>query len=167
MAESSFFNNPIPTATVPNTTLIAGPGGASAPYGGVVGQFIRKLSSTVYDSIWDYITIPDVVRRQTVAPTSGVLTIDYSLGEYVNVTLSANVTSLVIINWPAAGKHGKLTLEINQGGSFTWTNWGGAKFAGGSAPSITTGSGKTDIVVLHTANGGATVFASVAGQNYI
>lgn len=166
VSESSFFSGTIPTANVPNTTAISGPGGAGIVSGGVVGQFLRKVSSTVYDTIWAYISIPDVVRSQTVAPVAGVLAIDYSAGEYVYVNLTATVTNFSVYNWPAAGKHGKLTLEIKNSGAFNFTNWGGAKWAAGSAPTITSGANKVDIVVLHTANGGSTFYGSVAGQNY-
>jgi hypothetical protein len=165
-SESSFFSGPVPTASIPNTTAIVGPGGSAAPQGGSAGQFIKKLSSTIYDTLWSFISIPDVVRSQTVAPVSGVVTIDYTQGEYVYVNVTANVTSLVILNWPVSGKHGKLTLEIKNTGAFTWGNWAGAKWAAGSAPAITSGANKVDIIVLHTANGGSSVYGSVAGQNY-
>lgn len=165
-SESSFFSTPVPAATIPNTTIVTGPGGANAPTGGLVGQVLKKLSSSFYDNVWSYLQIPDVVRVQSVSPgTGGVLAIDYSQGEYVQVNLNQSVTSFSIINWPASGKHGKLTLEIINGGAFSFSTWGGVKWSGGIAPTLTSGAGKVDHIVLWTTNGGAAIYGSVVGQN--
>ncbi len=96
---------------------------------------------------------------------SGALVIDYSLGKHVVLTLTGNVTSLTVSNWPAATTIARLTLEILNGGSFTIQSWPGVLWPDGVAPTQTP-NGK-DMIILTTVNAGARTFGHLVGLNYL
>ena len=99
--------------------------------------------------------------RSAPAISGGTLTLDLESGNVFEVTRDANITTLAISNWPAAGKAGSLTLILKATGSFT-VSWPAAvKWAGGTAPALTDGG--TDVVVLATVDGGTTVYGFAAG----
>ncbi|HEX8030682.1 MAG TPA: hypothetical protein VF491_19555, partial [Vicinamibacterales bacterium] len=54
---------------------------------------------------------------QTVATGPNVV-IDYAKGTYQQLILSANVSSVTIINWPPVGKTGRLILQVTNTGNF-------------------------------------------------
>jgi len=98
---------------------------------------------------------------------SGVLTIDYSGGATVIATLTQNVTSIVVNNWPVSGDVGKLNLGLLQDGTGGRTvaypaAW---RWPNNSAPSVTSTLNKIDWLVAVTTDAGATVFAFNGGQN--
>jgi hypothetical protein len=95
---------------------------------------------------------------QTVSSTGGVLTIDYTLGENCLLTMTENITSMVINNWPG-GTLGKITLFITNP-SWAISNWAGALWPGGTAPTV----GTKDVYVL--ANNTAIIYGAVVGQSY-
>src|SRR6185312_11342712 len=78
---------------------------------------------------------------QTVA-TGANVTIDYSKGTFQQLILSADVTSLNVINWPPTGKTGRLILQITNTGNFSIAGWQNTEWTGGVAPTITQGAGK-------------------------
>jgi hypothetical protein len=102
---------------------------------------------------------------QTVA-TGANVTIDYAKGTFQQLILSADVTSLDVINWPSTGKTGRLILQVLNTGSFTISGWQNTEWVGGVAPTITQGAGKKDIVVLTTGSGGTEIFGNIVGQDY-
>jgi hypothetical protein len=102
---------------------------------------------------------------QTVA-TGANVTIDYSKGTFQQLILSADVTSLTVINWPPTGKTGRLILQITNTGNFSIAGWQNTEWTGGVAPTITQGAGKKDIVVLTTGSAGTEVFGNIVGQDY-
>lgn len=64
------------------------------------------------------------IDRSTVTAlsiASGVVTVDCSLGDYFTLTMSANVTSLVFTNLPAAGYAASLAILITQGAGTAYT----------------------------------------------
>lgn len=97
--------------------------------------------------------------------SSGTLTLDCSSGNVFNVSLGANVTTLSFSNVPSTGTAYGLTLSLSITGSFTVTWPSSVKWPGGTAPTLTTTSGKTDTFVLFTYDGGTTWWAFTAGQN--
>ena len=97
---------------------------------------------------------------------TGSVTLDRSNGEVQRVQLTGNVT-LSVTNWPAAGQMGRLVLEMQNTGAYNITAWpSGTIWPGGVAPTITSGSGKKDIIILMSFDGGTTIYGSAAGQNY-
>jgi hypothetical protein len=102
----------------------------------------------------NYIT---TVPANITAATTTVL--DFSTGNILKVSLGANITTLSVTNATA----GTYLLEIIQGGTYTVAFPAAWKWSGGSAPTITATSGKTDIITI--VYDGTTYFAS-AVQNF-
>lgn len=98
------------------------------------------------------------VARQVVTLTSvaGVLTIDLSRGEYFQVTLTENITSVVVTGAPA-GFGASFMLWITQHASSAKSFAMPAAFDwdGGTIGAISTALGKTDILAGSTRNGGS------------
>lgn len=99
------------------------------------------------------------VTEQTVGSSLGILTIDYSLGSYVNVALTENITSIVINNAPANGAVGSLRIKFTQGAGAYTIAWTGYKFA--KTPSHSTTTGAIDFVDLWTDDGGTTWYCAM------
>lgn len=105
-----------------------------------------------------------VVSRQAV--TAGAsLSIDMRLGWFVSLSLGATVTSFAVTNCPAAGSLGKLTLEVANTGAYNITAWPGTViWPSGTAPTVTSGSGKKDTYLLTTLDGGTTWRGYIVAQ---
>ena len=105
--------------------------------------------------------------RQAITASSATLSINQTAGENVVLTLSATVTSFTVTGWPASGTTGKLRLVIASTGAYNISVWPtGTIWPGGTPPTITSGSGKKDIILLMTDDGGTTIYGSVVGQDY-
>jgi hypothetical protein len=101
---------------------------------------------------------------QNVTANGTALSINANLGWYINLTLSASVTSVAFTNLPPAGALTKITLEITSGGSYTIAGWPGTtRWVGGSAPTITH-SGK-DTLLLTTIDGGTNWRGYIVAQS--
>lgn len=93
---------------------------------------------------------------QEVSTSGSSLTIDYSLGSCVFLSLGHTITSLSVTNWPASGLRGNLVLEIVNAGAFTISDYPAGSLAqDGVVPTIGSGAGKKSTVVLRTIDGGA------------
>jgi len=105
--------------------------------------------------------------RSAQSITAGALTVNLALGTLFAVTLSSNMSTLTISNVPAAGSVGQFSLVITaNGSSFTWTWPTTFKWAGGSAPTLSTGNNKKDVLSFITDDGGSTWLGFVGGQNF-
>ena len=86
-----------------------------------------------------------------VTSSSGTLTLDASVGGFFTVALSENITTWTISNLPA-GRATVITVRFTQDSTdrtvVSTINSTAAKTAGGSGWTITTGSGKIDIVTV-------------------
>lgn len=105
---------------------------------------------------------------QTVASVAGVLTIDRSMGEIVEVALDENISSVVVSNWPSTGFRGKIELKATQtgGGGFTVEGLPVTEWSGGNVWVMTSTPGIMDRVIMTSDNGGGTVLGDIVGQNY-
>ena len=94
-------------------------------------------------------------------------TIDLTDGNVHNVTLTANCT-FTFSNPPASGTSGSFTLFLNQDGTGSRTaTWpGSVKWAGGTAPTLTTTASRTDILVFTTIDAGTIWYGAVSGQDF-
>jgi hypothetical protein len=98
--------------------------------------------------------------------STGTHNVDRSVGEVQRLSLTGN-TTLTVSNWPASGLFGRLVLEIQNTGAFNITTWPtGTIWPGGTVPTITPGSGKKDVIILMSFDGGTTIYGSAAGQNF-
>ena len=90
------------------------------------------------------------------------LTLDAHDGNNFSVTTAANITSFVVSNLPASGTAFFFTLKVTYGGSHSIT-WGSAvKWAGGTAPTLSTSG--TDIFSFYTIDSGTTIYGFTSGQ---
>lgn len=107
------------------------------------------------------------VENASASSSSGTLTLDYTNGPSFTTTLTENVTTLTINNWPASGTEGKITLYVNQDatGGRTFA-WGSIIWAGGTAPTVTSAASSKDVFVLTTIDGGTTIYGYTGGQAF-
>jgi hypothetical protein len=100
--------------------------------------------------------------------SAGVLTLDCSLSNTFAVSLNAAITSFTVSNIPTSGSYYEFNLEFTADGTaraVTWTFSSVAvKWPGGTAPTLTSTSGKKDTFVFYTYDAG-TWLGFVAGQN--
>lgn len=108
--------------------------------------------------------------KQTVASSAGVLTIDIRKGLDVVTTLTENITTVHINNWPRDGVNAQCVLTVIYGGSFSISGsaWGSPVFwaNGNVAPTSTAVLNDWDRYVFSCDDGGDTRHADVVGQSY-
>lgn len=75
--------------------------------------------------------------------SSGTLTLNFTATQVFTVTTTENISTITVSN-PVAGQ--KVTIIFTQGASHTIAFPAGWKWAGGTAPTFTTGAGAIDIV---------------------
>lgn len=90
---------------------------------------------------------------------SGAVTLDYTNGSYQYATLTGNVTSLTINNFPASGSGGWMTLELIQDGTGSRTLALGSayKTPSGDGVSLTTAASARDKLYLQTRDVGTII----------
>lgn len=104
----------------------------------------------------------------TPAISSGVLTLDLVGGkvEVFTVALNAAITSIVIQNIPST-RACVFNLRLVADGTARAVTWGSAiKWAGGTAPTLTSTNTKVDSFVFITVDSGTSWIGSTQGQNY-
>lgn len=107
-------------------------------------------------------------RETSTAPTisSGTLTLDLSGSNFFAVSLNAAITTLTISNTPASSA-ASFTLELTADGTARAVTWGAAiKWSGGTAPTLTSTSGKKDVFAFYSNDGGTTWQGFIGGQNF-
>ena len=87
--------------------------------------------------------------------------IDLSAGNYFTKTISGT-TTFTISNTASSGTVNSFILDLTNGGSATVTWWTGVKWAGGTAPTLTS-SGR-DVLGFFTEDGGTTWNGFVLGK---
>jgi len=92
--------------------------------------------------------------------------INCALGNNFTVSMGASITTLSFTNVPASGRVYSMTLFLAYTGSFNVTWPASVKWAGGSAPTLTSANGKADIITLVTKDNGTTWYGFVAGLNF-
>lgn len=108
--------------------------------------------------------------RQVVASVAGVLTIDYNAGQWVDVALAENITSIVVTNWPASGTLGRLTIRYTLGAGGPYTVAHGTVAAttykeDGALPTITATEGNKTTVQIISSDALATADVIVGASN--
>lgn len=94
---------------------------------------------------------------------SGTLTIDYTDGHYQYGTVSGDITSVVINNFPASGKNGFLSIELEQDGTggHSITLSSAFKTSGGATVALSTTAGAIDILRFETRDAGTTIYTFI------
>lgn len=90
---------------------------------------------------------------------SGAVAVDYTNGHYQYGTVTGNITSLTISNWPASGKTGWLTLELTQDGTGgrTIALTSAYKTIAGGGVTLSTAASARDLLRFETRDGGTTI----------
>ena len=148
-------------AILTSTTTTAG---AALPKAG--GTLSGEIVAA--DQIISAPVLKDVGETCVANATSGSTdTISLTDGNVHNVTLTANCT-FTFSAPPASGTSGSFTLFLNQDGTGSRTaTWpGSVKWAGGTAPTLTTTASRTDILVFTTIDAGTIWYGAVSGQDF-
>lgn len=96
----------------------------------------------------------------SVSSSSGVVTLDYSLGDYFTLTLTEHVTGWVVSNPPGSGRGFSLIVETTQGsGSYTVAKPGTVP---GGTIAVSTGAGDVDLIAISSFNNGTTLRSNLA-----
>lgn len=138
------------------------------------GNFVMAASPTLTGTV----TLPTVemsasqlndphisdysIDRSTITATA-TTTLNYSTAQVYAITMNANITTLSISNEPVSGRYGEMTLKLiyNSATARTidWTDIG-VKWGTPGAPTLTSVSGKHDVIHLWTDDGGASWYGS-------
>ena len=101
-----------------------------------------------------------------VASSGGSHTIDLADGNYHAITVDDDCT--LDVTGTVADRVCSFTVELIQdatgGRTVTW--WGGIEWAGGTAPTLSTGANEVDIFVFVTRDDGTTWRGGVFGQDF-
>lgn len=99
--------------------------------------------------------------------SAGTLVLNLETSNIFTVSLNAAITTLTISNPPASGSGGSFTLLLTADGTARAVTWPASiKWAGGTAPMITSASGKVDSFAFFTSDGGTNWQGYVGGQNF-
>lgn len=101
----------------------------------------------------------------TNSAATGAVTLNLANGNVFNVTMTGNVT--FTFSGATSGKACSFGLYLSQDatGSRTVT-WPTVKWAGGTAPTLTTTASATDVLVFESLDGGTTWYGSLVGANF-
>jgi hypothetical protein len=141
-------------------------GGTWYAFAPVIGVVVN-VAGTLYrfdGSVWTSASgASDRNVVSVLTPASGVVTIDCALGDYFTLAPTANVTSIVFTNLPAAGKAASLMVRFTQDTTARTVAWPASfKWAGGSAGVVSTTSGARDVIAISTFDQGTTWNATIA-----
>ena len=105
--------------------------------------------------------------RQAVTASNASTAIDLSLGHVIDMNLNVTVTALSFTNVPTTGIPFRVVLNITNGGAYNITGWPGTTnyWVGGSAPTITSGAGGKDTIVITSTDAASHCRNFVVGQN--
>jgi hypothetical protein len=102
----------------------------------------------------------------TITSSSNAATLNLRDGTNFVHDLTENVT-YTFSNPPASGRVSSFTLKVIQDSSARTITWpSSVDWAGGSAPTISTGNNDCDIFVFITYNGGTTYYGFTSGQDF-
>lgn len=97
---------------------------------------------------------------------SGTRSINLASGNVVSATLSGNTTFTFTGATASTACSFGLYLTQDGTGNRTVTWPGSVKWAGGTAPTLSTAASAVDVLVFETINGGTTWYGSLVGTNF-
>ena len=99
--------------------------------------------------------------------SAGTLTLNLETSNIFTVSLNAAITTLTISNPPASGSGGSFSLLLTADGTARAVTWPASiKWSGGTAPTLTSTSGKIDTFAFFTSDGGTSWTGYIGGQNF-
>lgn len=161
------------TGTASTATNLAGGSGGTIPYqsaagttamlsNGTAGQLLQSnggTSAPTWVSTLTGVTITGTKEAKVAVSASAI---DLATGNYFTKTISGT-TTFTVSNIPASGTGISFILDLTNGGSATINWWSGMKWAGGSAPTLT--SAGRDALGFFTHDGGTTWSGLVLGKD--
>jgi len=137
------------------------------PASGTIRFTTAPASDVLFHGVWIALTSYNIVV-QTPVITAGILPLNFNNGDGAHVSLNANVTSITVANWKPAGQLSKMSVFFKQlaPGGFTVAFPGAWRWANSTVPTVTLTSLREDVLVIMSMDGGVTVFAVMAGQNF-
>jgi hypothetical protein len=114
------------------------------------------------------VTFNKAITEQSVALTSGTsVTLDISQGSVFTITLAHNISTFTWSNPATSGDVSAFVLKVTQDGtgSRTIAFPAAVDFAGGTAPTLSTGANDVDVFVFFTVDAGTTYYGFTAGQD--
>lgn len=136
-----------------------------------LGTIATQASSsvTITGGTISGVKFTDYTEAKT-APTisTGTLTLNLNDAQVFDVSLNANITTLTISNTDATSNTvNAFTLIFTMDGTARTVTWPAAvKWAGGTAPTLTSTNGKKDVLSFMSPDNGTTWLGFVGGQNY-
>lgn len=104
---------------------------------------------------------------KTVGISSGAVTLDLNEATTFLVTRNANITSMTISNPNSSGTAHSFSIIFTANGTAYTVSWPtSVKWAGASAPSLTSTNNKKDILHFTTIDGGTNWYGFIGGLNY-
>lgn len=139
-------------------------GGTGSPTWGTLGVAAGGTGVTTSTGTGSVVlnTNPTITAGKETKVSIAASDIDLSLGNYYSKTISGT-TTFTVSNVPTTGTAASFILDLTNGGSATINWWTGVKWAGGTAPTLTT-SGR-DVLGFFTYDGGTTWTGLVLGKD--
>ena len=124
-----------------------------------------SLVTNFADGVVQRPEMKDYSETKTALVAAASIPIDISTGNVFTITPDQN-TTFTFTNPSPTGKSCAFTLIWTQGGSDRTISWpASVDWAGGSAPSVTSGSGKIDIYTFFTMDAGTIWYGFQAGAD--
>jgi hypothetical protein len=142
------------------TVIPTGP----AIFGGLTADFNKN---TIFRPTLQFYDEP--ISNLTVDVGNNILTLDLSIAQVFVVTLNTTIASINILNSTSSVPNRTIgfTLILKSANpTATVTTWGTIRWPGGIAPTLSTGTNKTDIFSFVTVDNGVSYFGFIGGQNY-
>jgi membrane-bound inhibitor of C-type lysozyme len=107
-------------------------------------------------------------KTSAITISSGTLTVNLNNANVFTCTLNANITTLTISNVVAASGYAMgFTLIFTADGTARSVTWpASVKWAGGTAPTLTSTNTKKDVLSFVSTDNGTTWLGFVGGQDY-
>lgn len=162
------------TSDINAGTLVVGRGGTGVTASTGTGNTVRSANATLTgttniqtlemtDNILRRPYIDDYALFRATITATAITTLNYSTAQVYAITMNASITTLSISNEPASGRYGEMTLKlIYNSGTARTVDWSdiGVKWGEPGEPTLTSVSGKHDVIHIWTDDGGASWYGS-------
>jgi len=151
---------------VSSSTQISYIGITNVPTGVVSSSLQLTSASLSANAINDPLikNYAEVVAYPTI--TANAVTVDLTTANVFDILVNANITTLTISNPPSSSLGSSFSIIARYNGSFSITWPTEVKWPGGSAPTISTTSGSTDIFSFVTNNAGGKYYGIFVGKGF-
>ena len=154
---------------------------AATQFGGITSaNLVDKSATETISGLWTMsgginmgdaeLTRPKIkdygLTSTSPSSSSGSITLNMTNGNAFQTTLTENITTVTLSNPPASGTYGEIIWKVTQDSVARAITFPAAvKWPGGTAPTISTGSGDVDLITLKTWDGGTTWYGNFS-QDY-